>query len=82
MLLGACAPSDSSTKPAGSPSQLPYVPAEFQTCFRGTVGIPNKALTVAEAEALWKIDRIRLIASQRCGARFNEWYDDLRKQWK
>jgi hypothetical protein len=76
MLLAACGPSDNST-----PGQLPYAPAEFQSCFRGAVGVPDKALTVAEVEALWKQDRVRLVASQRCGARFSAWYEDLRRNW-
>lgn len=77
-LLAACNQSASSP----SPGQLPYAPVEFQTCFRGVVGVPDKALSVSEVEALWKIDRVRVVASQRCGARFTAWYENLRKTWK
>jgi hypothetical protein len=77
VLLAACSPSGSET-----PSQLPYPPAEFQSCFRGAVGVPDRALTVSEVEALWKVDRVREVASQRCGARLLAWYEDLRTNWK
>ena len=81
MLLAACGQSTNHAS-APPPSQLPYPPAEFQTCFRGVVGVPDKALTVSEVEALWKIDRVRAAAEQRCGARFYAWYSDLQKNWR
>jgi hypothetical protein len=80
MLLAACGPSDQASRK--SPGELPYPPADIQTCFRDTANLPDKALTVAEVEALWKIDRIRLVAAQRCGARLAAWYEDLREHWQ
>uniref|UniRef100_E6VL48 Lipoprotein n=1 Tax=Rhodopseudomonas palustris (strain DX-1) TaxID=652103 RepID=E6VL48_RHOPX len=79
MLLAGCNPSGNQ---AASPGQLPYVPAEFQTCFRGVAGVPDKALSVSEVEALWKLDRVRSVAQQRCGKRFLAWYESLRKNWQ
>jgi hypothetical protein len=76
-LLAARGPSDNQ-----SPGQLPYPPAEFQTCFRGIVGVPDRALSVAEVESLWKNDRVRVVVNQRCGARFLAWYESLRENWK
>lgn len=76
-LLGGC---DPRTSPAGS---LPGVPADIQACFRkAAVAIPNRALTVADVESLWKQDRIRLVAMRTCGNRFLAWYADLQRDWK
>lgn len=77
LLLAACGPSGNET-----PSQLPYPPADIQACFRGVVDVPDKALSVSEVESLWKIDRVRSVAQQRCGNRLLAWYTDLRKNWK
>lgn len=78
MLLAACEHSESPT-----PSKLPPVPADIQLCFRQSLPeIPLKALTVAEVEALWKIDSIRLVVLQRCGNRLIAWYGQLRARWK
>jgi hypothetical protein len=80
MLLAACGPSSNSIQP--TPSQLPYPPAEFQSCFRGVAGVPDKALNVAEVESLWKNDRVRTVANRRCGTRLLAWYLSLRENWK
>jgi len=77
-LLGACGPSSNAT----SPNQLPYPPADIQSCFRGAANIPNRALTVSEVEALWKQDRIRSIAQARCGKRMLQWYSQLQADWR
>lgn len=62
---------------------LPSVPADIQACFRGgPVKVPQKALTVAEVESLWKEDRVRLVVMQKCGQRFLAWQGDLQKRWK
>jgi hypothetical protein len=78
MLLVGCGPSTDGQ----SPGQLPHPPADIQTCFRGVVGVPNKALTVAEVESLWKLDRVRVLVNQRCGNRLLSWYESLRARWK
>jgi hypothetical protein len=77
MPLAACGPSDNV-----SPSQLPYAPADLQHCFRDAVGIPDKALTVAEVESLWKQDRVRLAVNRMCGQRMLAWYNSLQANWK
>lgn len=77
MPLAACGPSDKVT-----PGQLPFAPADLQGCFRSAVGIPDKALTVAEVESLWKQDRVRLIVNKRCGERMQAWYSALQADWK
>lgn len=78
MLLAGCG-----QQPATVSSSLPTVPADIQTCFRGgPANVPQKALTVAEVESLWKQDRVRLVVEQRCGRRFLAWYGDLRKGWR
>lgn len=63
---------------------LPTVPADIQTCFRtnGPVKVPQKALTIAEVESLWKEDRVRQVVLRKCGDRFLNWYNGLRKNWK
>lgn len=77
-LLGGCNPPG--TSPSGS---LPTVPADIQACFRkAAVTIPDRALSVADVESLWKQDRIRLVAMRNCGNRFLAWYSDLQRDWK
>jgi predicted small secreted protein len=62
---------------------LPGVPADIQTCFRaGPAKVPQKALTVAEVESLWKQDRVHEVVLQRCGKRFLAWYGDLQRAWR
>lgn len=64
-------------------AQLPVVPADIQTCFRhGAADVPQRALSVAEVEALWKKDRVRIVVIQTCGERFLAWYSDLQKEWR
>ena len=78
--LEGCLESD---KPA-PPGELPAVPADIQTCFREAIGVqgPQRTLTRAEVEALWKIDRVQIVVTRKCGFRFIEWYNDLRVNWK
>jgi hypothetical protein len=76
-LLAACGPSDKEAA-----SALPYAPADLQHCFREAVGVPDKALTVAEVESLWKQDRVRLAINKRCGERMIAWYSTLQRNWK
>jgi hypothetical protein len=77
LMLAGCQPS---TTVSGS---LPTVPADIQACFRGgPVKVPQKALTVAEVESLWKEDRIRQVVLRKCGSRFIAWYTDLQKRWQ
>lgn len=63
---------------------LPTVPADIQACFRtnGPVKVPQKALTIAEVESLWKEDRVRAVVLRKCGDRFLNWYEGLRTNWK
>lgn len=76
-LLAGCSPSGSVS------SALPTVPADIQVCFRQeAVKVPQKALTVAEVESLWKQDRVRIVALRRCGQRLVTWYDGIRKAWQ
>lgn len=78
LFLAACTPPGTSA--SGS---LPGVPADIQACFRhSAVAIPDRALTVADVESLWKQDRVRLAAMRRCGARILAWYGDLQVNWK
>lgn len=79
MPLAGCPESGDSA----APGKLPGVPSDIQACFRdGPVAVPNKALTVSDVESLWKEDRIRLVVSQKCGKRFQSWYNSLRRGWK
>mgnify|MGYP005816515225 CR=1 FL=1 len=78
--LAACGPFG---EPKTDPKvELPYPPADIQTCFRGAANIPNRALSVGEVEALWKQDRVRSVAQAKCGARFLAWYSQLQANWK
>lgn len=73
--LGGCITSSSGT--------LPVVPADIQTCFQdGPINIPARALTAGDVEALWGNDRVRIVVLKKCGARFQSWYDDLRKGYQ
>lgn len=79
MLLAGCGASDNEK----IQSDLPGVPADIQSCFREGVGdVPDKALTVAEVESLWKHDRVRAVVMQKCGQRFLAWYRNIQKNWK
>lgn len=78
LLLAGCGPNGSTV--SGS---LPTVPADIQQCFRVGVGkVPPHKLTPADVEALWKVDRVRAVALQRCGNRLLNWYGDLQKGWR
>jgi hypothetical protein len=77
MPLAACG--QSGKEVAG---QLPYAPADIQSCFRNAVNVPDKALTVAEVESLWKQDRVRVVVNRRCGERMLAWYSTLQANWK
>lgn len=72
------------TLPINTSGPLPTVPADIQACFRtnGPVKVPQKALTIAEVESLWKEDRIRAVVLRKCGSRFLGWYTALQKDWK
>jgi hypothetical protein len=77
MLLAACGPSGKETAAA-----LPYAPADIQSCFREAVGIPDRALTKAEVESLWKQDRLRVKINALCGKRMLAWYGDLQTNYR
>jgi hypothetical protein len=77
-LLAGCGPSDNATPV----SSLPYPPSDIQTCFRGAANIPDRALTMAEVETLWKQDRIRSVVEAKCGKRLLAWYGQLQADWK
>jgi len=77
MLLAGCATSASVAPPPAA--LVPEPPADIRACFVGVVDIPVRDLTVAEVERLWKQDRIRAVAMQRCGQRLLTWIDELRE---
>lgn len=78
MLLAGCVTSGRVTLS----TQLPPVPNEFRTCFKGVVAIKDAPLTVGEVEALWKNDRVRAVATDRCGKRLVSWYETLRRTYE
>lgn len=81
MPLAACDPSGSGNMTPRS--QLPPVPADIQTCFRQSdIVIPDRELTAADVESLWKKDRVQKVVLRRCGSRFEAWYNSLRRSWK
>jgi hypothetical protein len=62
---------------------LPPIPADIQTCLRQSgITLPNRQLTVAEVEKLWKQDRLRIVVMRSCGDRLLAWYAVLRKHWR
>lgn len=68
MPLAACGLSDD--PPAVPLAGLPPIPADVATCFDdGPSDLPDRALSAAETEKLWKEDRRRLAKVQRCGRR-------------
>lgn len=77
LLLAGCA---RSVEPP--PGGIPDIPPDIRACFRGVVDVPDRDLTVAEVERLWKQDRVRAAASARCGARLIAWVDALRAGWR
>lgn len=79
LFVAGCTP-PGGTSPSGS---LPTVPADIQACFRKAAAtIPDRALTVADVESLWKRDRKTLVIQRQCGNRFLAWYGDLQRDWK
>jgi hypothetical protein len=79
MLLAGCATSANIVPPKTS---LPPVPADIQACFVGVVDIPDRDLMVADVERLWKADRVRSLAQQKCGKRLLAWVADLKANWQ
>jgi hypothetical protein len=79
MLLAGCATSANIAPPKTS---LPPVPADIQACFVGVVDIPDRDLMVADVERLWKADRVRSLAQQKCGKRLLAWVADLKANWQ
>lgn len=75
--LAGCATSASVVPPPAA--ILPEPPSDLRTCFVGVVDIPVRDLTVADVERLWKQDRVRSAAMQRCGLRLLKWIDELRE---
>ena len=64
-------------------AELPSVPADIQACFRRLmVDVPDRDLTMAEVESLWKQDRYRAIVMRHCGQRFLAWYEIVRVNWR
>jgi hypothetical protein len=78
MLLAGCA---TSANVAPLKTSLPPVPADIQACFVGVIDIPDRDLTVADVERLWKADRVRSLAQQKCGTRLLAWVADLKANW-
>lgn len=77
MLLAGCEPSSKPPTDA-----LPDIPPDIRTCFRGVVDIPDRDLTVADVERLWKQERVRASVMARCGKRLIVWIDQLRANWR
>lgn len=83
VVLAGCATSGSPGRIADTNSELPPVPADIQACFRrSVVDVPDRDLTAADIESLWKQDRLRSIVMRNCGQRFLAWYEMIRKGWK
>jgi hypothetical protein len=82
-LVGCATSSDGPTTPHGAIVQLPPVPADIQACFRrSVVDVPDRDLSAADIESLWKQDRYRSVVMRNCGQRFLAWYEMLRVNWK
>ena len=63
--------------PAPKPAP-PVVPADLRHCFNGLVEKPDaEQLPVDQVEKLWKVERKRSAAKDRCGARLLLWIDDV-----
>ncbi len=77
--LGGCLPSDGPTQ---AKADLPPAPSDIQICFRDVAGLPDRDLSAADVEQLWKLDRYHAVLEQRCGLRFLAWYNDLRAGWR
>lgn len=80
--LGGCA---STTHAENTPARpgLPAVPVDIRQCLNAALGnVPERDLTVAEVETMWKSDRVRFVVMRKCGGRFLAWYDDLRARWR
>lgn len=78
LVLVGCETSSEAVK-----SALPHAPADIQACFRkGASVLPDRALTVAEVESLWKQDRVRIKVLQLCGERMVNWYSSLQRTWR
>jgi hypothetical protein len=77
--LSAC--NESAKPPTHTP--LPPIPSDIQSCLKGAgVKLPDRAITVGEAERLWGQDRLRIVIMRRCGGRLIAWYEELRANWK
>lgn len=76
-VLSACASSSSVRPPPAA--LIPETPADLRGCFVGVVDIPDRPLTISEVERLWKNERLRAVAQQRCGLRLLKWIDELRE---
>lgn len=57
------------------PVAAPEVAADLRVCFAGLAVIPDRDLSVADVERLWKDDRKRAAAMARCGVRLLAWID-------
>lgn len=80
VLLAGCVTDGTVPPPKG---KLPAMPADIQRCFNESVGnVPDRDLTIAEVESIWKHDRLRAVIMQRCGKRVIAWYSQLRGRWQ
>lgn len=80
--LTACA-----SRPAAPPPavvvrpQLVEIPADLRKCVATSgVTVPDRPLTVAEVERLWKDDRVRLAIVRNCLRRALAFYDDQKRR--
>jgi hypothetical protein len=73
------------SKPAPTPvivrTNLIAIPADLRKCVETSgVDIPDRALTIAEVEKLWKQDRVRIAVLRNCAKRALAFYDAQRKR--
>lgn len=74
----------SADRPVPQPKTgLPKVPADLRACFEAEgVDIPDRDLNAGEVERLWKEDRRKGVAWQRCGRRLLAWIDERDARWR
>jgi hypothetical protein len=78
--LTACAKAPAPT-PIVVKTNLIAIPADLRKCVETSgVDIPDRALTIAEVERLWKQDRVRIAVLRGCAKRALAFYDAQRKR--
>lgn len=64
--------------------KIPRAPEAVRKCINETnlVTIPNRDLSVAEVERLWKNDRLRFVIVKKCGQQLDQWQEQLHSRWR